>query len=137
MTQYNGVNYTLELAGKIAISQGVTRSDLKVISDTYEAAAIASGSTIVLADVPIGAVIHGIQVATDALGASTTISIGDSTNATKYLSATSTVAAASIDAINVDGLGYVVGTNPGDNLILATIGGGAATGTIKSEIVYA
>lgn len=137
MAQYNGVNYTLELAGKIAISQGVTRSGLNVISDTYECSSTASGSTIVLANLPQGAVIHGITLATDALGASTTVSLGDSTSATRYLAATSTVSAVSTNAILVDGLGYVIGTNAGDNLVLATIGGGAATGTIKTEIVYA
>ena len=139
MSNVQGVNTTKVNAGTSKdnwVDQGLIKSGLKVMSDVYEAAALAIGQTIGLANLPDGAVVHDIKLAFDALGAGSTLSIGDSTDAARYISAQSTVAAGALELDTVDGAAYAIGTNAGDGEIIATVGGGAITGTVKVLIAY-
>ena len=141
MTAVNvkGVNYTKYDAEQGNwVEQGKIFSDLKVCSDTYEASAVDANSTIKMANLPNGAVIHGMTLAFDDLGTGCTLSVGDSTTANRYFSAVDVASAAgATSAILVDGLGYVIGTNAGDNDIIITTAGAAITGTVKLTVFYA
>ena len=134
-----GVNTTKVDAGTKQdnwIEQGRIKSGMKLMSETYEAAALAMASTIKVANMPSGAVIHGAVLYWDALGAGVTISLGDSNDALRYSTALVTTAAGAAIADKVDGAAYEIGTNTGDTAILITTGVGAATGTIKVVIFY-
>lgn len=139
MSDVQGVNVTKFDAGTEQdnwIDQGLIKSSIRVWSDVYEAAALAVAQTIGLAQLPDGAVVHGGILYFDALGAGVTLEVGDSTDSARYLSATVCTAAGSAIFDAVDGSGYVIGTNTGDGEIIATVGVGAATGTIRSVILY-
>lgn len=119
------------------IGSGEFQTDVRCIKDSYEAAALAIGSTIKIADLPLeGAKIVDIVVYHDALGASSTIEVGDSTSSARYASAADTSAAGRFNLDEPDGFNYKTGTVAGDNVILLTSAGGTLTGTIKVLILY-
>lgn len=135
MATVNSTTYTAQEAGKMALNQGVAFAPVKVISGEYEASAAASGTVINLCKVPAGSVIHDVIVDTDALGASSTLKVGDGADDDRYAAATSTANAAQIKAgVNK---GYRVGTASGDDLIIATVGGAAITGTVHFTVYFA
>jgi regulator of extracellular matrix RemA (YlzA/DUF370 family) len=139
MANYYGVNKTKALtptSGNI-LDPGQLAGKVRVMTDTYEAAAIAAGSVIYMGDsLPIGARILDVVLAFDALG-SATISVGDSTSAARYLDALS-VASAGIKGMieddNVDGLLYEITSTTRD--IILTTASASITGTIKLIVKY-
>jgi len=136
MTTVNSTTYEAQASGKMALDQGIGFAPLKVVSGEYTAASTASGTIINLCQLPKGAVVHDVIVDTAALGASTTLKVGDSYDDDLYAAAASTSSAAQIKA-GVAGKGYRIGTNAGDDLLIATIGGAAATGKIHFTVLYA
>lgn len=98
--------------------------------DVYEASSTASGTVIYFFEVPKNAAIIGGFLLTDALGASVTLSVGTPASATKYLAATAcnTANLKTPLTIGVDDCGVEVGAT---TKIVVTVGGAAATGTIK------
>lgn len=142
MATVKGVNRTkldTPNSGNI-LEQGKNHGDLHTIFDSYELLSTASGTIIQLGDlIPAGASVYNVIVMTDALGASTTIKVGDSNDDDRYLVAydSSSAARKTLQADGpIDNNGYVIGTNSGDNQIIATVGGATATGTLYIWIVY-
>jgi hypothetical protein len=138
MAAVKGVNVTLHDAGgqgDNAISEGYVNSTVEVWCDSYEASALASGSTIEIAELPAGAKHLSTVVTHDALGTGVTLAIGDSDTAGRYLAATAAATAGKLESAVTDGVQYVIGTATGDGTVLLTTGGASATGTIKT-IVY-
>ena len=133
-----GVNATklATTTGENTVDAGYIKAPQRIMFDSYTCAALANPSTITVGDkLPVGAVIHNIRMVNAALGASTTISIGDSASAARYLAATSTAAAAVVQMAVQAGFGYKV-TGTTDNRIILTLGGAAATGLIVVQIEY-
>jgi len=135
---YKGVNYTLSedpIADNIV---GAGKLDAKEIvhTEVYEASAVAQDKTIALfKDLPDGFIVTDLIVVADALGANTSIKVGDSDTADRYIGSSATTSAGRKQLDKADGLLYELGTNDGDNTILLTQGGtGSATGTIKAVI---
>ena len=134
MAQVLAANVTITQArNDTKVADGLIHTKQRVWTDSYEAAALAAG-TIVIADLPTGAKVQEVVVYHDALGAGN-ISIGDSTDADRYLASTDVNLAGSNVSNLVDGFNYVIGTATDDNLILITLDA-AATGTIKSAVKY-
>ena len=139
MSNVQGVNVTKYDAGTEQnnwIDQGLVKSSIRVWSDVYECAALAAAQEIGVAQLPDGAIVHGGILYFDALGAGVTISIGDSTDANRYTTAIVCTSAGSAIFDAIDGSGYAIGTNIGDGEIIATVGVGAATGTIRTVVLY-
>ena len=91
MASVKGTNFTNITADPIVkIDSGEWSGKMRVQYDTYEASSLASGSDISVARLPKGAKVYDIVVHFDALGSSTTISVGDSGAAARYIAATST-----------------------------------------------
>lgn len=102
--------------------------------DTYEADALASGSTIKGPIIPKGAVIVGGQLWTDDLSADATISVGISGTAAKYMSAQiCTTANQKKEFDQIDALGVEL---TAEETILLTTGVSAITGTVKVIVFY-
>ncbi len=143
MSAVKGVNQTKIETPTPAnrLAKGLFDGRLKVTTDIYEAAALASGSTIKVGGLlPKGARIKEIVLHTDNLQNNTTLAVGDSDTADRYIAATDHGAAALITRIlaaQIAGRDYVIGTATGDNQIVITTGSGEATGTIKIDIIYA
>lgn len=137
MATYNSTAYEAQVSGKLTLDQGVIKSTLHVASTTYEANAAASGSVINLFKLPNNVVIQDIKLYFDALGTSVTLDVGDALDPDRYIDGVVAATIGTSNALTIDGQGYRTGTNEGDDLITLTIGGAAATGTIKAVCYYA
>ena len=137
MASVKGVNFTNITADPVVkIDSGEWSGKMRVQYDTYEASSLASGSDISVARLPKGAKVYDIVVHFDALGGSTTISVGDSGAAARYIAATSTSSAGQMSMSQegaIDGVGY---ENTAETDVLLTTGGGSITGTIKCVVMY-
>ena len=137
MASVKGTNFT-NITGDpiVKIDSGEWSGKMRVQYDTYEASSLASGSDISVARLPKGAKVYDIVVHFDALGGSTTISVGDSGAAARYIAATSTSSAGQMSMSQegaIDGVGY---ENTAETDVLLTTGGGSITGTIKCYVMY-
>lgn len=132
------MNKANELGGRIRVAHG-----------TYEASSLASGDVIEMFVLPDGARLLEGSLAHDALGASTTLSVGYAAHtnaagtAVSAAAAAYKAAAASTSAQKVDvlatlalGSGSETDTNEDGVAITVTMGGAAGTGTIELTIKY-
>ena len=132
------MNKANELSGRIRVAHG-----------TYEASSLASGDVIEMFVLPDGARLLEGSLAHDALGASTTLSVGYAAHTNAAGTAVSAsaaaykAAAASTSAQKVDvlatlalGSGSETDTNEDGVAITVTMGGAAGTGTIELTIKY-
>jgi len=132
------MNKANELAGRIRVAHG-----------TYEASSLASGDVIEMFTLPDGARLLEGSLAHDALGGSTTLSVGYAAHtnaagtAVSAAAAAYKAAAASTSAQKVDilatlalGSGTETDTNEDGVVITVTMGGAAGTGTIEVTIKY-
>ena len=132
------MNKANELGGRIRVAHG-----------TYEASALASGDVIEMFVLPDGARLLTGTLAHDALGASTTLSVGYaahtnaagtavSASAAAYKAAAASTSAAKNDilATLALGSGSETDTNEDGVAITVTMGGAAGTGTIELTIKY-
>ena len=132
------MNKANELGGRVRIAHGV-----------YEASSLASGDVIELFILPDGARLLEGSLAHDAMGSSTTLSVGYAAHtnaagtAVSAAAAAYKAAAASTSAQKVDilatlalGSGTETDTNEDGVAVTATMGGAAGTGTIEVTIKY-
>ena len=144
MATYKGVNKTKadNPTGANILSKGLIGGNVKVMHDYYEAAGEASGSIIELGhDLPKGAKVLAINLATDDLGNNATLQVGDYEDDDRYYDATDHGAGSAKDVWcdKVDGKGYEVDMTTAstpDSQIIITTGTAAITGTIKISIFY-
>jgi hypothetical protein len=133
------MNKANELGGRVRVAHGV-----------YEASALASGDAIEMFLLPNGARILSGSLAHDAMGSSTTLSVGhaaytDSDGTAVALDADEfKAAAASTSAQKVDvaatlalGSGIEIDANEDGYPVTVTMGGAAGTGTIELTMLYA
>lgn len=132
------MNKANELAGRVRVAHG-----------TYEASALASGDVIEMFILPDGARILQGSIAHDALGSSTTLSVGygahtnaagtavsASAAAYKAAAASSSAGKADILATLALGSGTELDANEDGVPVTVTMGGAAGTGTIELTILY-
>ena len=132
------MNKANELSGRIRVAHG-----------TYEASALASGDVIEMFVLPDGARLLTGTLAHDALGASTTLSVGYaahvnaagtavSASAAAYKAAAASTSAAKNDILATLALGSGTETDTNEDgvAITVTMGGAAGTGTIELTIMY-
>lgn len=139
MSAVYGVNATKIAAMKPSntLLPGESAGKVRVFSDEYEAAALASGSTITVGpELPVGARIVEVIVSSDNLGNNTTLAVGDADDADRYITATNHGGAAATTRLNaVDGLNYEIDGDD-DQQVIITTGTGAGTGTIQIVVMY-
>ena len=132
------MNKAHELGGRVRVAHG-----------TYEAASLASGDVIEMFILPDGARLLEGSLAHDAMGSSTTLSVGYAAHtnaagtAVSAAAAAYKAAAASTSAQKVDilatlalGSGTETDTNEDGVAVTATMGGAAGTGSIEVTIKY-
>ena len=132
------MNKANELGGRIRVAHGV-----------YEASSLASGDVIEMFILPDGARLLEGSLAHDALGSSTTLSVGHAAyknadgTAVAAAAAAYKAAAASTSAQKVDilatlalGSGTELDADEDGVIVTATMGGAAGTGTIEVTIKY-
>ena len=107
---------------------------MRVWYDSFEASSTASGDTITFSRMPKGATIWQVRVVADALGSSVTIKVGDASDDDRFITATTMNTANLVTETNaIDGVGY---NYTAQTDLIATVGGAAATGTIKFMVFY-
>ena len=132
------MNKANELGGRVRVAHG-----------TYEASSLASGDVIEMFILPDGARLLEGSLAHDAMGSSTTLSVGYAAHtnaagtAVSAAAAAYKAAAASTSAQKVDilatlalGSGTETDTNEDGVAVTATMGGAAGTGTIEVTMKY-
>ena len=132
------MNKANEMSGRIRVAHG-----------TYEASSLASGDVIEMFIMPDGARLLEGSLAHDALGSSTTLSVGYAAHtnaagtAVSAAAAAYKAAAASTSAQKVDviatlalGSGTELDANEDGVPVTVTMGGAAGTGTIELTIKY-
>lgn len=127
-----------ELAGRVRVAHA-----------TYEASSLASGDVIEMFALPDGArILHG-YLAHDALGSSTTLSVGhgaynqaDGTavalDADEFYAAAASTSAQKVDVANTLALGSGIEVDADEDgyLVTVTMGGAAGTGSIELTMLY-
>jgi len=132
------MNKANELGGRIRVAHG-----------TYEASSLASGDVIEMFILPDGARLLEGSLAHDALGASTTLSVGYgahndaagtavSASAAAYKAAAASTSAQKVDILATLALGSGSEVDADNNgmPVTVTMGGAAGTGTIEVTIKY-
>ena len=132
------MNKANELGGRIRVAHG-----------TYEASSLASGDVIEMFVLPDGARLLEGSLAHDALGASTTLSVGYaahtnaagtavSASAAAYKAAAASTSAQKVDVLATLALGSGTETDTNEDgvAITVTMGGAAGTGTIELTVKY-
>ncbi len=146
MASVKGANLTnMDATPVVKVSSENAGGKLRVFHDTYEASSLASGSDITIARIPINATIHDVIIKADALAASSTLTVGDSDDADRFLGIVGTwnvagqtqsmMAGSSTGAPTppVTGLGY---RTTAETDILITTGGATISNTIYSWVIY-
>lgn len=144
MATVNGTNYAIAAAPtpSTLLDAAKASGKVRVWYDTYECASTASGTVINIALLPQKAVVVGGLILTDALGTGVTLSCGDTEDSTasdadRYMSAVSAASAARLDLFDTGSIGKHPYTFQQEAAVTLTVGGAAATGTIKTWIFYA
>ena len=122
---------------------------IRVAHDVYEASSLASGDVIEMFILPHNARLLEGSLAHDALGSSTTLSVGYaahtnssgtavSASAAAYKAAAASTSAQVVDACSTLALGFASETNADYNgvPVTVTMGGAAGTGTITLTMMY-
>ena len=146
MASVKGANLTnMDATPMVKVSSEEAGGKLRVFHDTYEASSLASGSDITIARIPINATIHDVIIKADALAGSSTLTVGDSGDADRFLGIVGTwnvagqsqsmLAGSSTGAPTppVTGLGY---RTTAETDILITTGGATISNTIYSWVIY-
>ena len=136
MTAALGDNSTIAASPTTRTQLGAEyRGKVRAIYDTYEAASLATGSTIVIGKARAGEVFLGGKLVCDDLSSAGTISVGDADSAARFLAATVETTAGQATEMNaIGGLGYKF---TADTDILLTTATEEMTGTIKTVIYLA
>lgn len=132
MASVKGVNITKldDGSGKLSKQEA---GKLRVFTDTYEATGEAIGSDITICRLPANSTVVEATLYTDALGASSTLILGDSSDDNRYITSVSTSSAA-ITNINV--IGGIAYENTSATDLILTTAGGTVTGTITLVVKY-
>lgn len=134
MASVKGVNKTIIDQADGTKLDRQEKGFVKFFEDSYEASSLDSGSDISVGPVmKAGQKIIDAYIVHDALGSSSTLSLGDGDDADRLITATASNAAGRIGLNAVDGQGYEF---TADTQLLITTGGASITGTVKVVVIY-
>ena len=144
MASVKAVNITnLDATPIVKTDSETNGGKIRVSYDNYEASSLASGSDITIGRIPANATIMDVVLKCDALGGSSTLTVGDSGDADRYLAAVGTWNAAGqtqsmlggSTAANtaMTGLGYR--TTASTDIVITT-GGATISGSIHCWGMY-
>ena len=133
-TFYSDVRTALASKPAAAVQGTLRGGKIRTRVSKYEASGQAAGSLLEMDALPVGARLLRGKLVADALGASSTLALGDGTTANKYLAATSTASASSTElTIPISALeaGYTA-----EEKFILTTAGAAITGTVMLVLEY-
>lgn len=120
-------------------------SIVHVQQDTYVAAAVAQGSLIQIGSpLPLNAYVYETILGYGALGASTSLSLGDAEDDDRYITNTVTTSAGVVRTNAISGMNYNIDETAGTDaantdrqLLVKVVDTGAITGTVKATAFWA
>lgn len=118
------------------LAAALSRGKLRVQCDNFTFAGESAGEVIKVGKLPNKAVLIAAIIHHAALGGSVTLSLGDSASATRYISGKSAASAGVLEVNDME-IGGVHYQQTADTEILLTTGGAAATGQVKTTLIYA
>jgi hypothetical protein len=149
-----GVNATLasNTTPSLKVRSKHRHGRVRISYDEYEASSVAVGSQIAMGWVPAGATLLSARLKFDALGAGTTLCVGDQFDCDRFIATVVTVNAGDVGGCGVDliigavnltstlglhgtGMGYEFQCDT-DILVTVPYAGGAITGTVKLQVFY-
>ena len=107
---------------------------LEVRSKSYEAAALAQNEIVEMIDVLPGEVVYDVIVDFDALGSTTSISVGDGGSAARFIGTTVTTSAG-VGRLNTVEVGRGYKYTTADTIDLKVVNTGAITGTVVVTVL--
>jgi hypothetical protein len=137
MATVSGVNYTKQTNTPAdMVLPRDSHGRVRVMYDTYEASAVASGSTIQLFKIPVDARVLDFKIWHDALGSSSTLAFGDSGDVDRLHAATAS-SSASIMVPLIAAINTMAGyTYTAETVLSLTTAGASITGTIHVQLTY-
>ena len=137
MATVSGVNYTKQTNTPAdMVLPRDSHGRVRVMYDTYEASAVASGSTIQLFKIPVDARVLDFKIWHDALGSSSTLAFGDSGDVDRLHAATAS-SSASIMVPLIAAINTMAGyTYTAETVLSLTTAGASITGTIHVQLSY-
>jgi len=128
---------TLTPSSDNILSPGTLGGRVRVLTDTITLAGAAIDTIVQIGqDLKAGAIILGIDLQWAALGAATTLDVGDGDDDNRFISAEATNAAGRQNQILLAGLHYKIGTNDDDETLIVTLEGGVGTGQLNITVYY-
>lgn len=144
MTTYKGAIKTIADAVTSAHTNpsGTDQALLHVTQDTYTAAAVVQGSVIEIGTkLPLNAFVYEAILGYAALGANSSLSLGDAEDADRYITNTVTTAAGVVRLNAKSGMNYQVdetdSTNTDRQVLVTVVDTGSITGEIKATLFWA
>ena len=142
MATFNGVNYTKAADPSPAniLGKGIFPGNVKVMTDEYTFAGEAAATVVRVAKLPKGAKVLAILLNHASLGGGVTIAVGTEAaggGAIFCAAYDASGASAVVKVCNlIGGNLYAVGTASGDDVVILTTGGAAATGKIAVQTLF-
>ena len=148
MATVYGANITnLDATPRVPASSEQVHGVMRVWYDTYEASSLGSGSTITMARIPAYSTVHDVVLKCDALGGSSTLSVGDSSDADLFLTVVGTWnVAGQTQSIQAGQDAIAAGTSTGilgagyrytsETDLIITTGGATISGSIHMWTYY-
>jgi hypothetical protein len=140
MATVYGVNATKNLAPthQTLIGGDENQARVRWMHDSYEAAALAAGSVLVLGNkVPAGAqILPGSLISFDAMGSNTQCTIGTTVSGVDLAAAAAMTSAGNIAINDLVDL-YGTKSSSAKNIYVTATSSGAWTGTVRMSLMYA
>ena len=128
MANKDSTQYTAVFVNKYVTDARDIRGRAVPLPFEHTVASDANGDTVNLTVIPANSKVVGLDVANEALGAATTLSLGDAGVATRFLAATAVTSAGKNTGLLVAGQNY---EPTSDTIVLATWGGATPTNGAK------
>lgn len=137
MATVNGTNYAKVVTGSSLLEAAQDFGKLRVFMDSKTFAGEAAGERVKIGKAPAGSYLmpHLSFIHAAALGGSVTLSVGDAATPAKYLALTAANTANLIIVLNVQAQCGEKFTT--DTELYLTTAGAAATGSVKTYLVFA
>jgi len=126
MPNFSSTQYTNQITNKYITDSRDRGGPIYCLTFSYTVSTDVSGDTVNLVLAPSGWQILGFDISNDAMGSSTTMSIGDAGSATRLYPATSVTSAGKITGLLSAGQNF---RYTADTIIIATWGGATPTTT--------
>lgn len=110
--------------------------ELESVTSVYEAAAVAQNEVIQMVNVKDGWTVVDVLLDYDALGANSSLSVGDGGAAARFITTTTTTSAGVARLNSAADVGRFYKYTADDTIDVTVVGSGAITGTVRVTVLF-